>query len=96
MASMSPITVSISIGLIVASLASGFIQQKTLDKWTQDTGRAPMIHRGRGSWYRYLRSVEEELPNSVSRRIAVWGWIGKLCLILMMVIFFLDSVWHRH
>ena len=95
MAGLSPITVSILIGLSVLFLASGFIQQKTLDKWTQDSGRAPMIHKGRGSWYKYLRSVKAEMPRSVSRRIAIWNWIGIMSMILILFALALEA-WHRH
>lgn len=92
-----PITISILVGLFVLFLASGFIQQRTLDKWTRDSGRAPMIHKGRGSWQRYLRSVRAEMPGSVSKRIAVWNWIGIASMILMLfVLFALNGEWIRH
>ena len=91
---MGPVSVIAIVGSLVLGLASGFIQQRTLDKWTQDTGRAPMIHKGRGSWSRYLRSVDAELPPSIRQRIAFWKWIGILSIVLMTAVFALDA-WHR-
>lgn len=83
---MSPFILSIFLGSMALLLASGFMQQRTLDKWTRDAGRSPMIHKGRGSWHRYLRSIEAELPPSVSRKIVIWGWVGKLSIVLMMAL----------
>jgi len=93
---MSQFILSIFLGSMALLLTSGFMQQRTLDKWTRDTGRAPMIHKGRGSWHRFLRAVEAELPPSVSRKIAIWGWIGKLSIVLMMTLVALDAAarWH--
>ncbi len=36
---------AIIIRLIAIFLASGWLQQQAVDKWTQKTGRAPMIQR---------------------------------------------------
>jgi hypothetical protein len=93
---MSSITVSILIGLSILFFVSSLIQQRTLDRWTRDTGRAPMIHKGRGSWHAYLRSVKAEMPASVNRRIAFWGWVAKVSLMLAMTIIALYPVLHRH
>jgi hypothetical protein len=93
---MSPFILSIFLGSMALLLASGFMQQKTLDKWTLDSGRAPMIHKGRGSWHRFLRSVEAEMPPSVSRKIAMWGWVGKLSIVLMMALVALEAAAHLH
>lgn len=88
---MSQFILSIFLGSMALLLTSGFMQQRTLDKWTRDTGRVPMIHKGRGSWHRFLRSVEAELPPSVSRKISIWGWVGKLSIVLMMALVALDA-----
>jgi hypothetical protein len=93
---MSPFILSIFLGSMALLLASGFMQQRTLDKWTRDSGRAPMIHKGRGSWHRFLRSVKAEMPPSVSRKIAMWGWVGKLSIVLMMALVALDAAAHLH
>lgn len=95
-ATMSPFILTIFLGLMALLMASGFMQQRALDEWTRDTGRAPMIHKGRGSWHRYLRSVEAEISPSVSRRIAFWGWVGKLSIALMWALVALDAVARCH
>ena len=92
---MSPISISIVIGLVVLSTVSGLSQQKTVDKWTQDTGRPPMINRSRRSWYRYLRNVEAEMPRSVRRRIALWRWVMNISVLLMLIVVLIDSADHR-
>jgi hypothetical protein len=94
--SMPPVSIFIIAALVFLGLASAVIGQKTLDKWTRDTGRRPMIPKGRGSWSRYLRSVEAELPPSVRQRIALCKRIATISMILVPVVFFLDAVWLRH
>ncbi len=74
------------IGLIAIFLASGWLQQQAVDKWTQKTGRAPMIQKGRGSWAAYMRTAEHEMPAALRKRIAVLDWIGYLALMLIMVV----------
>jgi len=96
MAHMSAISVLVLIGSVIVILASGLIQQRTVDRWTRETGRAPMINRGRGSWHRYLRSVEREMPASVRKRIAFWNWIAILSVILAVTVISIDARWHRH
>ena len=93
---MAPASMVILAALVLLGLASGFIAQKTLDDWTQDAGRAPMINKGRGSFSRYLRSVEAELPPSVRQRIAFCNRIGIVSMVLTPVVFILDAVWHHH
>jgi len=93
---MTTLITTTLIGLVVLLLASGSVQQKTLNKWTQDTGRSPMIDQGRGSWHRYLRSVEAELPRSVSRKIEMRGWVGKVAIVLMLVLVVLDAATRAH
>ncbi len=39
---------AIIIGLFAVFFASGWLQQQAVDKWTQKTGRAPMIPKGAG------------------------------------------------
>src|SRR5579863_8014209 len=94
-ARMTSIPVLMCVGLAVLFFASGFLAQKTLDKWTQETGRRPLIHGGRGGWGRYMRSVERELPASVSKRIAFWTCIGYFAMILIAVIIVIDSALHK-
>lgn len=96
MTQMSALSMSVLIGSVILFFASGLIQQRTVDKWTRETGRAPMIHRGRGSWHRYLRSVEHEMPASVRKRIALWNWIAISSLILAMTVMSFEAAWHRH
>ncbi len=89
---MVPTSIVIIAALVLVGLGSGFIAQKTLDQWTQDAGRAPMIDKGRGSWSRYLRSVETELSPSVRQRIALCNRIGLVSMALTPVVFILDAV----
>jgi hypothetical protein len=96
MSHMSAISLSVVIGAVIVMFASGLIQQRAVDRWTRETGRAPMINRGRGSWHRYLRSVEREIPASVRKQTAFWNWIGILSLILAMTVMAIDAGWHRH
>lgn len=82
--------------LVLLGLASGFTAQKILDKWTQDEGRAPMFDIGRGSFSRYLRSVEAELPPSVRQRITLCNRIATISMVFVPVVFILDAMWRRH
>jgi hypothetical protein len=84
MAQISGISVSVLVGFVIVFLVSGVMGQRAVDRWTRETGRAPMIHKGWGSWHRYLRSVEHEMPASLRKRIAFWNRIGWLALILML------------
>jgi hypothetical protein len=93
---MAPTSIVIIVALLLLGLASGFIAQKTLDEWTRVAGRAPMINKGRGSWSRYLRSVDAELPPPVRQRIALCNRIGVVSTALMPVVLILDAVWHHH
>jgi hypothetical protein len=93
---MSPISISIVTGLLILFFASALIQQKTLDKWTHDTGRAPMIHKNRRSWAAYMGVAKHEMPASVRKRITFWGRITYLSLILIVVVATIDAGWHRH
>jgi len=95
-APMSALAASISIGLMIVFFVSGVIQQKAVDRWTRDTGRAPMIHKGRGSWHKYLRSVEHEMPTPLRQRIAIWTWIGYSSLALVFIVMVVDAQWHQH
>jgi hypothetical protein len=92
---MTPISIAVIVSLLVVGLGSGFVSQRTLDKWTQETGRAPHINKGRGSWSRYVRSMEAELPPSVRQRIRICDWVGALSIILMMIVLTL-STWRRN
>ena len=57
-----------------------------------DAGRAPMIRKNRRSQYAYLRSVKEEMPVAISRRIAFWGWIAKFAMALIWVLIAVEAV----
>jgi hypothetical protein len=92
---MAPTSIVIIAVLVLVGLGSGFIAQKTFDQWTQDAGRAPMINKGRGSWSRYLRSVEAELPPTLRQRIALCNRIGVVSMVMTPVVFILDAVWHH-
>jgi len=92
---MSPISITIIISALVLVVVSGAAQQKTLDRWTQETGRAPMVNRGRGRWYRYLRSVKVEMPQSVRRRIAAWNWAGNVSIAVAFVVFLIHTARHH-
>jgi hypothetical protein len=93
---MSPTSTSIEIGLLVLFFVSGFGGQKTLDKWAQDNGRAPMIQRNRRSWATYMAAARHEMPASVRNRIRLWTWIGYLSLILIGIVAVTDASWHHH
>ena len=93
---MATTSIVIIAALVLLGLASGFIAQKTLDKWTQDVGRAPMVDKGRGSFSRYLRSVEAELPPSVRQQITLCNRIGIASMILVPVVFIVDAMWRHH
>ena len=45
---MSDIQEAIIFGLFAVFITSGWLQQQAVDKWTQRTGRAPMIQKSRG------------------------------------------------
>lgn len=96
MVHMSALSMSILIALVILFFASGLIQQRTVDKWTRETGRAPMIKRGRGSWHRYLRSIEHEMPAPVRKRVALWNRIAIISLVLSMTVISFEAGWHLH
>jgi hypothetical protein len=55
--------------VLILFFASALIQQKTLDQWTHDTGRAPIIQKNRRSWAAYMEVAKHEMPASVRKRI---------------------------
>jgi hypothetical protein len=67
-----------------------------VDKWTHDTGRAPMIQKNRRSWAAYMEVAKHEMPTFVRKRITFWGRITYLSLILIVVVATIDAGWHRH
>ena len=95
MASMSAMSLTLDIGLAVAFFASAWMQQATFDKWTRDTGRAPMIQK-KGAWNAYMWIAKHEMPASISKRISLFGWIGRIALILFLVLDWIGATVHRH
>jgi hypothetical protein len=92
---LSPSSLLMVIGFVVL-LASGWAQQQIVDKWTRDTGRAPMINKGRGSWSAYMRVAKHEMPAPIRKKIALFRWIGCLALLLILVTASTDARWYRH
>lgn len=85
---------AIIIGLFAVFFASGWLQQQAVDKWTQKTGRAPMIQKGRGSWAAYMKTAEHEMPAALRKRIALLKWIGYLALLFTVVVVALQGSRH--
>lgn len=81
-------TPALAIACMALMITSGFMQQRAVEKWTQETGRAPMIHRGKGSWGRFMRGAKNEMPASLLRQISVWKWVGFSALILLLAVTF--------
>ena len=71
------------IGYMVVAIASGWMQQRAVDKWTRSTGRAPMIQRGRGSWAAYMRVNKHEMPASLLKQISIWRWVGISAFVIV-------------
>jgi len=92
---ISALAGSIWLGLFGLFIACMVIQHKTVERWMRDTGRAPMIHKGRGSWHKYLRLVEHEMPAPLRKRIAIWKWVGYSSMMLLPVVMLIDALCHR-
>ena len=86
LAHMSHISVFIAGPLVIVGLASAWMAQKTLDKWTRDTVRIPMVQRGRGSWGAYMRAHRNEMPASVRKQISLYSWIGGVAWTLLALV----------
>lgn len=67
-------------------LASGLMQKRAVDKWTESTGRAPLIQRGRGSWGAYMRQNKSDMPDELLKVISIWSWIGRAAILAWCVI----------
>jgi hypothetical protein len=87
---------SIIFVLFAVFIATGWLQQQAVDKWTQQTGRAPMIQKGRGSWAVYMRATEHEMPVELRKRIALLKWVCYLALLSMLVVGAIQGILHRH
>lgn len=89
MSNLPPAKAFTFIGAMVVIIACGYMQQRTLDKWTRQTGRAPMISKGRGSWAAYMKTAKDEMPGPVRKRIAMFGWAARValfCALLLVVV----------
>jgi hypothetical protein len=69
-------------------LASGLMQKRAVDKWTQSTGRAPLIQTGRGSWTAYMRQNKFDMPDELLKVISIWSWVGRAALLAFGIILF--------
>ena len=87
MAAATPVPMLL-VGSMAVLIASGWMQQRAVDKWTRSTGRAPMIQRGRGSWAAYISVAKHEMPDSLLKQISVWRWVGISALILFWIVSF--------
>ena len=64
------------------------MQRRAVDKWTQSTGRAPLIQRGRGSWGAYMRHNEPDMPKELLKVISIWSWVGRAALLAFWIAIF--------
>lgn len=92
---MSPLAKLIIMGLVIVLIASARLGQKVLDRWTQATGRAPLIQKSRGSWAAYMQATNHEMPPSVRKQIALYQAIGWIALGLIGVVMAFDEARHR-
>jgi hypothetical protein len=84
---MKPVLLFFAFAFAIGFVTTGYLQQKTLDDWNRDAGRAAMVNSCRGDWARYMRANESDLPNFVRKRITRLGRIGNvalLCLLLLL------------
>jgi hypothetical protein len=70
-------------------LASGLMQKRAVDKWTQSTGRAPLIQSGRGSWTTYMRQNRFDMPDELLKVISIWSWVGRAAILAFWISIFL-------
>lgn len=68
------------------------MQKRAVDKWTQSTGRAPLIQRGRGSWAAYMRENKVDMPDELIRVISIWSWVGRAAFVVLWISIVFD-VW---
>ena len=94
MVTPSPISI-LQIACVALLITSGFLQKRAVDRWTQSTGRAPLIQRNRGSWGAYMRANKHEMPHSVLKQISIWKWVCYSALALLMLTFFFEPSSHR-
>jgi len=70
-------------------LGSGLMQKRAVDKWTQRTGRAPLIQTGRGSWSAYMRQNKADMPEELLKAISIWSWVGRVAILAFWITIFL-------
>jgi hypothetical protein len=70
-------------------LGSGLMQRRAVDKWTQSTGRAPLIQMGRGSWPAYMRQNKADMPEELLKVISIWSWVGRIAVLAFCIAIFL-------
>jgi hypothetical protein len=80
---------------MVTAIASGLMQKRAVDRWTQSTGRTPLIQRGRGSWAAYLRQNKLDMPDELLRVISIWSWVGRAAIVVLWIVIFFDVVMHH-
>lgn len=81
---------------VAVLIATGWMQQKAVDRWAQRTGRAPMIQKGRGSWAAYMKVAEGDMPAALLKRIAVLNWVAYLTLAIFILFLFFNGGSNRH
>ncbi len=64
------------------------MQKRAVDKWTESTGRAPLIQGGRGSWGAYMRQNKSDMPNELLKVISIWSWVGRAALLAFGIVIF--------
>jgi hypothetical protein len=65
--------VLISSGIVF--LASGWLKQRALDKWRQETGRAPVFHVRKRDQYSHMQAVMLEVPAELRKKLVLYDWI---------------------
>lgn len=69
-------------------LGSGVMQKRAVDKWTQSTGRAPLIQTGRGSWAAYMTQNKADMPEELLKVISIWSWVGRVAILAFWITIF--------
>jgi hypothetical protein len=65
------------------------MQKRAVDKWTQRTGRAPLIQTGRGNWGSYMRQNKSDMPDELLKEIFIWSWVGRAAILAFWILIFL-------
>jgi len=85
-----------AIGLVVVFLTATLMQQRIVEKWRQDTGRAPLLDKSKRSQHEYMRLALHEMPASMRKQIVVLNWIMQLAVMLFFALVAVNSWRHRH